>query len=127
VQYGIDAPGDGNFCFCVPAIANVYPRRWIPDKEGKPVKNRAKGGLPNTGDYLDGLGNAIRVLAVGNPDETYRKGRLESLHDKACGFGIIRCDCKKRIFTLESWRLLVDAAHHKEGDQFHGWHCPRWT
>jgi len=122
VQYGIDAPGDGNFCFCVPAIANVYPRRWIPDKEGKPANNRdLTGGLPNTGDYRDGLGNLIRVFAVGNPEEVYRKGRLESLHDKACGFGIIRCDCSQRTFTLESWRLMVDAAEPKKGDQFPGW------
>lgn len=120
VQYGIERPGDANFSFCVPSIANFYPRSWKPDKEGLPVKNRV-AGLPNTGDYFDGLRNPIRVYAVGNPEATYRAGRLASLHDKASGYGIVRFDRKGRTLTLESWRLLVDVTKPKKGDQFPGW------
>jgi hypothetical protein len=107
--------------FCVPSIANFYPRRWIPDEEGKPVKNRPANGLPNTGDYVDGLGNLIRVLAVGNPEEKFRKGRILSLHDKASGYGIVRFNHDKQTITLECWRLLADAANPKKEDMFPGW------
>ncbi len=121
VHYGIEEPGDGNVSFCVPSIANFYPRRWIPDEEGKKAKNRPKGGLPNTGDYRDGLGHPIRVLAVANPEEKYRPGRLPSLHDKASGYGIVRFNHDKQTITLECYKLLVDVSGDKKGDQFPGW------
>jgi hypothetical protein len=121
VHYGIDAPADGNVSFCVPSIANFYPRRWQPDKEGVAVKGRPEGGLANTGDYLDGLKNHVRVLAVGNPENAYRKGRLAGLHDKASGYGIVRFHRKDRTLTVECWRLLADVANPKPGDQFPGW------
>lgn len=121
VHYGIAEPGDANVSFCVPSIANFYPRRWVPDKEGKPAKNRPDPGLPNTGDYLDGLGNPVRVLAVGNPEAAYRKGRLAGLHDKASGYGLVRFRRKDQTMTLECWRLLADVADPKKGHQFPGW------
>jgi hypothetical protein len=136
VHYGIDAPADGNVSFCVPSIANFYPRRWQPDKEGVPVKNRpappsplrgeGRGeGLPNTGDYFDGLRNHVRVLAVGNPENTYRPGRLAGLHDKASGYGLVRFNTKDRTIAIECFKLLVDvtkpAANLKGEAQFPGW------
>jgi alkaline phosphatase D len=121
VHYGIDEPADGNVSFCVPSIANFYPRRWQPDKEGVPVKNRVNKDLTNTGDYLDGLKNHVRVMAVGNPEDKYRPGRLAGLHDKASGYGIVRFNRKDRTITMECWRLLVDVANPKPGDLFPGW------
>lgn len=120
VHYGIDAPADGNVSFCVPSIANFYPRRWQPDKEGVLVKNRLDKNLANTGDYLDGLKNHVRVLAVGNPENAYRAGRLTGLHDKASGYGLVRFNTKDRTIAIECYKLLVDAA--KPGSkQFPGW------
>jgi alkaline phosphatase D len=121
VHYGIDEPGDANYVFCVPAGANVYPRSWQPDKEGVAVKNRPAPGLPNTGDYRDGLGNAIRVVAVGNPEEKYRPGRLASMQDKACGWGVVRFQHQGRTIKLEAWRILANVGQQKAGDQFPGW------
>lgn len=121
VHHGIEKQGDSVFSFCVPSIANFYPRRWIPDEEGVKPKNRPKNGLPNTGDYEDGFGNLIRVHAIGNPEEKYRKGSLKSLHDKASGYGIVRFNRDKGTITMECWRLLVDVSQPKKGDQFPGW------
>jgi alkaline phosphatase D len=121
VQYGIDEPGDANVVFCVPAGANVYPRSWQPDTEGVPIKNRPASGLPNTGDYRDGLGNPLRVLAVGNPQEKYRPGRLASMQDKSCGWGVVRFHHKNQSMTVEAWRILANVAEPKRGDQFPGW------
>jgi alkaline phosphatase D len=121
VHYGIAEPGDANFSFCVPAVANFYPRRWIPDKEGRPAKNRPAPALPHTGDYQDGLGNPIRVLAVANPEDKYRPGRLPSLHDKASGYGIVRFHRKDQTITMECYRLLADVTKPRKDDQFPGW------
>lgn len=77
--------------------------------------------MPNTGDYLDGLKNPIRVWAVGNPENQYRTPRLENLHDKASGHGIVRFRHRDRSMTLECYRLLVDLARPSKEDQFPGW------
>ncbi len=121
VHHGIDAHGDAGYSFCVPSIAAGYPRSWRPDQEGRPVKNRPAGGLPNTGEYLDGLGNRVTVHAIGNPEAKNRPGALNTLHDKASGYGLVRFDRQTRQITIECWRLLVDVADPKPGDQFPGW------
>ena len=121
VRHGIDDWGDAGFSFCVPSIAAGYPRSWLPDKEGRPVRNRPEPGLPNTGEYKDGLANKLSVFAIGNPAAQNRKGRLATLHDKASGFGIARFNTKTGSITMECWRLLIDAANPKSTDQFPGW------
>jgi len=45
-------------------VANFWPRRWFPEQEGG---NRDPDAPRNTGDYLDGFGNRMTVLAVSNP------------------------------------------------------------
>ena len=65
--------------------------------------------------------NHVTVHAVANPEKKNRKGRLETLHDKASGYGILRLDPKTQAITMECWKLLVDAADPKPEDQFPGW------
>ena len=121
VHHGVGTWRDAGYSFCVPSIAAGYPRSWRPDVEDRPIQNRPKGDLPNTGDYKEGLGNHVTVHAVGNPAKKNRKGRLETLHDKASGYGILRLDPDKQTITMECWRLLIDAANPQPGDQFPGW------
>ena len=45
VQYGVDEHGDSLYAFCTPAIANTWPRRWMPND------------LPISGKHIDGFGN----------------------------------------------------------------------
>ncbi|MHC5055193.1 MAG: discoidin domain-containing protein [Planctomycetota bacterium] len=122
VHHGIDSHRDAGWSFCVPSIAAGYPRSWLPDKEGRPVKNRPAPGLPNTGDYLDGLGNRVSVFAIGNPaDRNRRDSPAHVAHDKASGYGIVRMDQAEQTITMECWRLLIDANDPQPGDQFPGW------
>ncbi len=121
VWHGIDDFKDAGWSFCVPSICNFYPRSWKPDKEGRPVRNRPAPGLPNTGDYLDGLENKISVYAVANPRLPARRGRIASAADKSSGFGLVRFDTKNQLITVECYRLDADPAHPKAGDQFEGW------
>ena len=85
------------------------------------MQNRPKGSGPNTGDYFDGLQIPVRVAAIGNPAFQNRRGALPTLHDKSSGYGIVRFNTKKQTYTIECWRLLIDTAKPKDGDQFPGW------
>jgi len=103
IQYGIDGFRDGPFAICVPSVANFWPRRWFPEREGA---NRQPGSPRNTGDYLDGFGNRITVLAVSNP---FKLGiEPADINDRAPGYGIITFDRVERTTTLENWPRWVD-------------------
>ncbi|MBW3597012.1 MAG: lactonase family protein [Planctomycetes bacterium] len=121
VHYGVDTWSDAGYAFCVPSIAAGYPRSWRPDEEGRPVQNRPADGLPNTGEYIDGLGNYVTVHAIGNPEAQRRRPVLQHLHDKSSGYGLVRFNKKDRSIDIHCWRLLIDAAHLQPGDQFPGW------
>lgn len=121
VHHGIDEFGDAGFSFCVPSIAAGYPRSWRPDKEGRAVKTRVNAELANTGDYSDGFGNKMTVHAIGNPAAKNRLGRINTLHDKSSGHGIVRFNKAKQELTIECYRLQIDADNLKPTDQFPGW------
>jgi hypothetical protein len=115
VQHGIENFGDGPFAFTSPAIVNtIYGRWWHPEDE-KPGPNPVKNSpLPWTGDFLDGLGNKISMLAYANPED--RRDELK----RADGYGIARFNKKERTITFECWPRFCNVA---DGDkvQFPGW------
>jgi len=122
VCYGVDEFQDACWSFCVPAVSVGYPRSWWPDKLRIPPVNRPAHNLPNTGDYNDCLGNFVSVYAIGNPKEKLRRdSRVNMLHDKSSGYGIVRFDKPSREITMEAWRLIVDAAIATASGQFPGW------
>jgi len=117
VHHGIDEWNDSGYSFCVPSIANYYPRSWLPEEAGK---NRRPGAPPYTGEFEDGLGNKVTVYAVSNPEDTGREP--SALHDKAPGFGIIRFDKTNRTITMECWPRQVDPTDPRNRDmQYGGW------
>ncbi len=117
VHHGIEDWNDSGYSFCVPSIANYYPRSWLPEKAGK---NREPGAPAYTGEFEDGLGNKVTVYAVSNPQDTGREP--SSLHDKAPGFGIIRFNKEKRTITMECWPRQVDPTDPENRDmQYQGW------
>ena len=81
------------------------------DPGAHPVPNSP---LPWTGDYVDGLGNKIRMLAYANPenrqDETKRSD----------GYGIARFNKRARTVTFECWPRNVDVTDPK-AKQYPGW------
>lgn len=121
VQYGVEKQRDANWSFCTPAIAVGYPRWWRPDELGMPHEHRPNHGLPETGEYLDGLGNKIYVYAVGNPIVPVAKNRYEKAHEKGSGFGLITIDPAAKTYRLEAFRFLIDATDGKPENQFPGW------
>ena len=105
-QYGIDQYGDGTYVFCTPAIANTWPRRWMPR------------GLPITGNHEDGFGNKVTVLAVSNP---HISGHAPSaLHDRAPGWGLLQCDPESNSVIVNAWPRWA-APNAPDNDQYNGW------
>lgn len=112
VQHGIDEYGDGPFAFVAPATVNTIYKRWWHPLDEQPGKNKdPKNPLPFTGDYQDGLGNKITMLAYANIEGP------EKLRD---GFGIIRFNKKQKSVTFESWDRFADVTK-KGAQQMPGW------
>ncbi|HVJ68307.1 MAG TPA: metallophosphoesterase family protein [Caulifigura sp.] len=115
VKHGIDAFGDGPYAFTSPALVNtIYGRWWHPENE-KPGPNPVPNSpLPWTGDFLDGLGNRISMMAYANPP------KISDEKQRADGYGLVRFNKKARTITYECWPRFSDA---KLGDkeQFAGW------
>lgn len=123
VRHGLDSFTDGVVQFTGPAGGTSW-QRWFEPRE--PLPN-ARG--PNTGDFTDGFGNRLRVLAVANPKVTFaeyrrhRPGRPQDLADrhlKSEGYGIVRVDRRARQYILECWPWDVDPAA-PGARQFEGW------
>ena len=115
IHHGINEFDDAGYSFCVPSIANLWPRRWFPPEPGE---NHTPGMPAYTGQYLDGFGNHITVHAVSNP---YLSGKNpETLHDRAPGYGIIRLNKRTQLITLECWPRHSDPEAY-DAEQYPGW------
>jgi hypothetical protein len=115
VRHGIDSFDDGPYAFTSPALVNtIYGRWWHPEdaKAGpNPVPNSP---LPWTGNYLDGLGNKITMLAYANP--TNRSDEKQ----RADGYGLARFNKKTGQVTFECYKRFTDVTKDKDS-QFAGW------
>jgi alkaline phosphatase D len=103
LRYGLDDWGDAGVSFAAPSVANTWPRRWFPIEE--PVR-RDEGAPRYTGDYLDGFGNKITMIAAANPIQSGQEPA--GLYDKAPGYGIVRLNRADRTITYECWPRWVD-------------------
>ncbi len=115
VKHGVQAFGDGPYGFTSPALVNtIYGRWWHPEDE-KPGPNPiANSPLPWTGDFKDGLGNRISMMAYANPPD------IKDERQRGDGYGIARFNKRTRQITFECWPRFADA---RQGDsaQFPGW------
>ncbi len=104
IQYGISDWHDANYAICVPAMANIFPRRWFPPRTLS--KNRKPGAPDYTGDFFDGFGNRVTVYAVANP-RNYGV-EPEWITQRSVGIGIITFERETRDITLANWPRWVD-------------------
>lgn len=114
-KQGIDEFGDGPYEFTSPALVNtIYGRWWHPLDEKAGPNSVEKSPLPWTGDFKDGLGNKISMMAYANPPDI----KDEKL--RADGYGVVRFNKQARTIQFECWPRFSDA---KQGDQaqFLGW------
>lgn len=111
VQYGLDEYGDSPFCFTVPALNNIWPRRWWPPL--KPDHKPLPGGPPFTGDFRDGFGNRMTVYAAANPRRTGRQPAL--LYDRSTGYGLLEFDKAGKKIVLNCF------PRYEHQRQYEGW------
>ena len=97
-QYGLDGWNDGPWWVCSPAIANIWPRRWMPLAEGK---HRRDGAPKWTGEFEDGFGNAMTIHAVANPQDSPREPAR--LFDRAPGYTITTWEPSSGRVRIENW------------------------
>jgi alkaline phosphatase D len=116
IQYGVEDCGDAAFAFCVPAVANIWPRRWFP---AEPGLNRRPASAQYTGDFKDGFGNLMTVYAIANPVKTGREPAL--LYDRSTGYGIVRLDKTERTIIIECWPRYADPGDPRTGGQYPDW------
>jgi alkaline phosphatase D len=121
VHHGIDGFDDAGWSFCVPSIANFYPRAWNPPN-GRAVKDDAwPADMPDyTGRFHDGFGNHVTVYAATNPGKDMGH-EPKSLHDRMPGYGIVKLNKRDRTITMENWPRFSDPANKKTAVQYDGW------
>ena len=118
IHQGVDEFGDAGYSFCVPSIVNHYPRYWQPTW---PASAAIDGPLEGLGDYFDGLGNRITMVAHANPDAFQPPLKTMSKRVKqATGHGIVRFNKIKRTITVECWPRGADVTT-PAGRQYPGW------
>ncbi|NQZ59615.1 MAG: twin-arginine translocation pathway signal protein, partial [Lentisphaeraceae bacterium] len=114
VHHGVDEHRDGIWSFCVPSVANFYPRKWYPLVEGK---NRPAGAPTWQGDHVDGFKNKVTIYAAANPGKSFGI-EPKDLHDKMAGYGIVTLDKMSRDIKMECWsRWAVPG----KDPQYDGW------
>ena len=115
VKHGVEEFRDGPYAFTAPAIVNtIYGRWWHPEDE-KPGGGEPVGGPnPWVGDYEDGLGNKITMLAYANPEN--RKERMT----RGDGYGIVRFYKPSGKTTFECWPRFADLSKG-DSEQYAGW------
>jgi hypothetical protein len=115
VKHGIDEFGDGPYGFTSPALVNTIYGRWWHPLDEQPGPNAVKDSpLPWTGDFRDGLGNRISMLAYANPP------KIQNEKQRADGYGLVRFKRSTREIKFECWPRFSDSS---QGDsaQFPGW------
>ncbi len=117
VRHGVDTWDDSIWSFCVPSVANFYPRSWEPEKAG----GNHQPGMPDyTGQYKDGFGNYITVWAAANPDGA-TGAEPRALHDSMPGYGIVKLNKVNQTITMECWPRYADPDDPETGSQYPGW------
>jgi hypothetical protein len=115
VKNGITEFGDGPYTFTNPALVNtIYGRWWHPENERAGANPVAGSPLPWTGDYRDGLGNRISMLAYANPTDITQE------QQRADGYGLVRFRKSTRQITFECWPRFPTLQAGKP-QQFPGW------
>lgn len=128
IRHGIREHRDGPWAFVMPAIVNTYYGRWWWPEDEKPGANPVPGSpLPWTGDYLDGFGNKITLVAYANPDSSHMPSRNKGpknqpvpLEGWADGWGLVRFHTTSGEVTFECWPRFADVTR-PGAKQFPGW------
>jgi hypothetical protein len=115
VHHGIDQHGDAIWSFCVPSVANFYPRAWAPEYQDP---YRVPTPEDFLGQRLDGFKNKVTVYAATNPgNDMGHDPRM--LHNGMPGYGIVVVDKANRAYEAQCWPRFADPSDR--GQMYAGW------
>jgi len=115
-QHGIERHGDGPWSFTAPALVNtIYGRWWHPLGEQPGPNPVPHSPLPWTGDYEDGLGNKISIVAYANPEDVSDEKK------RGDGYGLARFDFSEDTITFECWPRFPVKGADGAPRQYPGW------
>ncbi|MFC2110267.1 alkaline phosphatase D family protein [Bacteroidota bacterium] len=114
IQYGLNEHGDSGYAFAGPALNNIWPRRFWPNVDST---NHSEDNPAYKGNHIDGFGNKMSVLAVGNPRNMHKEPAV--LHNRAVGYGLVTFNKEKRTIKTECWPRFVDPT--EKNSQYTGW------
>ncbi len=117
LKHGIDEYGDAFWSFCGPSAANFWPRAWAPKHHGPFEPPQSPEDY--LGDFLDGWGNKVTMVAVANPGGEPSGHEPSDLYDKATGYGIVRFHKPRLQVTFECWPRYADPTDDTQ--QYPGW------
>jgi hypothetical protein len=123
VKHGIEKYRDGPYAFSGPALVNtVYGRWWWPEDEKTGGGNKIESALPWVGDYEDGLGNRITMLAYANPQTDSAKARVSKItsQNRGDGYALTRINTLSGDVVFECWPRYSDA-RKGDAEQYEGW------
>jgi len=123
IHQGVDDWGDASFSFSAPSVVNHY-RRWWKPLERERALPLPEGALEHAGEYTDGFGNKVTMVAYANPDLS-RRG-YDRWRAQAAGYGVIRFNKRTREITMACWprgcRVPgADAGAGPACEQYPGW------
>ncbi len=114
-HYGVERHRDAGFVFTVPALNNLWPRRWWPTPA---VGHQPLPGSPAyTGDFEDAFGNPLTMHAVANPRRSGERPAI--IHDRATGYGVMVFNKAARTIRMECWPRALGRATTPR--QYAGW------
>ncbi|MEZ6064401.1 MAG: hypothetical protein R3B90_01550 [Planctomycetaceae bacterium] len=116
VHHGVDAHNDAIWSFCVPSVANFYPRAWAPTLPGEYSPPAVED---YTGEHRDGFGHPVTVFAATNPGRNMGHEPTR-LHNGMPGYGIVRLNKATRAITMECWPRFSDVTD-PNAKQYEGW------
>jgi hypothetical protein len=124
IHHGVNDFRDSGVSFVSPSIVNYYVRWWEPLEEPERHPDREIDGvLDGLGDYRDGFGNRITMLAHVNPDpDRIIATSPDGNHwgPRAEGYGLVRFDTEARTITYEVWPRMVDVTS-PDAAPYAGW------
>ena len=91
-------------------VADFDPQAFDPPVRG------TEGAVPNLGDYIEGFGDKLTMIAYAKPAAF--PAPLDNL--AACGHGLLRVDKRTRKITIECWPRGVDVTQ-PGAKQYPGW------
>jgi hypothetical protein len=113
IRYGTDQWNDAGYAIVSPATGNIFPRRWFPPDPGR---NRADSSAAYTGEFLDGFGNRMTVMAVANPHKS--KANPARQNELVTGYSAVTFNRVTREIELANWPGYADPA---KDIPFPGW------